>query len=712
MNKRNLKLSRTILAALSATAAALSAQTVPSDASDTPEEPPTVNLPALDVIGEREAHSYSAAFASSSSKLAIPLLETAQNIQVVPRAMIDDQGAFQLEDIIKNVAGVNPGGYYDNWDYFRIRGFVADFNTFVDGLRGGNGLGEETFGLERVEIVKGPASSLFGRGPASGLVNVVSKRPQRGRFGELKFSAGSYGFYETTLDYNAPLDADGRIVGRLSAVHRTRDSFVDQAGTERLFLAPALTWRVGPETSFTFLGKHSGADIIHAMPLPAIGTIFSNTNGQVPHSRFVGEPGSNEASETSTQGGYEFVHRFNPALTVRQNLRYDYYNQEWFSMLYPGYLDADERTLYRYPYDYFQNWHDFAVDTRIEAAFRTGEVEHQLVAGVDVFRKTYHASYATIDFSDPTGAGYIPLDLFTPVYGTPIPDMPSIGAFDEKTNTTGLYLDDHLRFDNGVTLTFGGRYEFARLDSARFEEFVPRAGATWQFRPGMTAYGSFSKSFNTQFGTVFSETADAGDPVGPETGTNFEVGLKTAAADGRLTATVSLYQLTRQNLATSDLAHPGFVLITGEQRSRGVEFDGRFQPVAGLELSAAYAYTSAKITEDNSLPVGARTTGVPRHSFSTWARYTVQAGAWKGFGLGLGGRYYTAQAADNTYAAPFELPAYALVDAALYYETENYRVQVNVENLLDREYYEGAYDRLYVLPGEPLTVRGTVGWKF
>ncbi|MBE2215117.1 MAG: TonB-dependent siderophore receptor [Opitutaceae bacterium] len=675
-------------------------------------EDDAVALTELEINSSRDGDSYTAALAASASKSSIPLLQNPQNIQVVPRSLIDDQGAFQLEDILDNVAGVAVGGYYDNWDYFRIRGFSADFNTFIDGLRGGNGLGEETYGLERVEIIKGPASSLFGQGPISGMVNAVSKRPHAARSGELAYTFGNYGYHQVGLDVNSPLDADGALLGRVAAVWRDRESFVDYAGAENIYVAPSLTWRINADTSLTFLGKYADADIVHAMPLPAHGTVLDNPNGKVRSSLWVGEPGANLAGERNYQGGLEFAHRFSSDVTLRQNLRYDYYNQEWFDMLYPGYLSEDQRTLYRYPYDYFQSWHDFAADTRLEIAFDTASLQHNLVAGFDLYRKEYHATYATVDWDPATGVDFIGIDLYDPVYGTAIPEMTAPGVSDTRTHSGGLYVHDHVKFDGGVAVTFGGRYDVTKLNGVRFEEFSPRAGATWEFRRGLTAYASYSESFNAQYGSLFSEDQAAGVPVDPEAGTNLEVGLKSAAADGRLTATISLYQLTRENVATSDPLHPGFVTVTGEQRSRGFEFDGRFKPVPGCDLSVAYAYTHAIITEDNDLPEGARRPGVPLHTFSAWAKYTIQQGALAGFGAGLGGKYYSEQGGDETFAEPFMLPGYTLVDAALYYESERWRVQLNVENVFDREYYEGAYNRLYVLPGEPLTARVTVAMKF
>jgi iron complex outermembrane receptor protein len=672
-------------------------------AADTAND--VVHLDDFSVSGE-PAKNYAAAV-TNSSKLDLPLLENPQNIQVIPRALLEDQQVVTLADALKNVAGVMPGGYYENWDYYRIRGFAADFNSYIDGLRGPNGMGEETFGLEQIEVIKGPASSLFGQGPLSGLVNLVSKHPRDEFFARSELTYGSYDYREATLDLNTPLGSGHDLLLRLPVLWREHDSFVDQASLRTKYLAPALTWKPSRATTITFLGKYKESDVVHAMPLPAEGTILPNPNGSIPLDRFVGEPGANRAYENSGQIGYELTHRFSETVTLRQNLRYDRVVQGWRDLLYPAYLGADERTLYLYPYNYWQDWRDFAVDTRLEITRQTGAITHQFVGGVDHYRKDYGARWQTIDFSDP--AAYTALDLYTPEYGTLVLAYQPIASSRSETRNTGFYLHDHVKLGYGVTLTAGGRYDRTKSDGVQQKKFSPRAGLTWEFRPGAVFYANYSRSFNPQGSYLL--TADS-RPVVPETGENWEAGVKTAAADGRLTGTLAIFQLTRQNVATADLTHPGYYLVSGEQRSRGIELDCRLSPAPGWEITAGYAYTDARITRDNILPVGERTNGVPYNALTAWTKYTFQRGALRGFAVGLGARYYSAQVGDETHTQYFEIPPYGLVDAAVYYSHGRFTAQLNVNNLFDRTYYSGAYNALYVLPAAPRTLRVSAGWKF
>lgn len=271
-------------------------------------------------------------------------------------------------------------------------------------------------------------------------------------------------------------------------------------------------------------------------------------------------------------------------------------------------------------------------------------------------------------------------------------------------------MQDQVKFFDRLTLTLGGRVDFSTNEGESVDAFSPRVGVTYELLPDVALYANYSESFDPQW---FSTNA-AGKPVDPETGENFEVGLKTALLDGRFNSLLALYQLTRQNVATANLSTPDPFdsVVSGEQRSRGVEWENALQLSPGWDLTFAYTYNDAEITKDNTLPVGARLQGVPEHAFSAWTKYTLQHGPLKGLGFGLGGRYYTEQEGDSTYSNPFKLPAYGVMDAAVYYERDSLRLQVNINNALDERYFVGSYNDLYVLPGEPLTTRATLSWLF
>ncbi|HWB98746.1 MAG TPA: TonB-dependent siderophore receptor [Bryobacteraceae bacterium] len=663
-----------------------------------------------------ERASYLAGESTGGTKTNLPLFDVPQAITVVTRSLLDDQGAIKLDDALKNVAGVMPGGYYDGWDYYRIRGFDASFTTYLDGMLGGNGTSDETWGLEEVEVLKGPSSALYGQSVLGGLINLKSKRPRPDAFGKAEFTGGSFGFLSPALDVGSSLNRSHSLYARLVALHRHQDSFVDYAWLHRTYLAPSLTWKMRPGTMLTLLGRYQLDNGRHAFPLPAKGTVLPNINGEIPVSRYVGELGDdgNSVHEDNRHLGYQFAHRFTDRIGVRQNFRVTAYRQNWFHLLYPGMLGDDERTLYRYPLNYDQNWRTYAVDTSADASVSTGAIHHDFLVGFDFFRKPNRFTGKSIDFSDLSQ--FIPIDLFQPVYGA-VAYPPLIPAYDGYSITQfyGAYFQDHARITRRLAVTAGGRFNFSTNrdvpDPAHHDHaFTPRVGATYEVLPGATVYASYSRSYLPQSGRVY----EAGNPSGgfapPEKGEQWEGGFKSSLLRGRLTATLALFNLERGNVLTSDASHPNFYVLTGKQRSRGVELEGVYLVRSGWSITASYAYIHAKVTEDNDIPVGTWTQNVPHHSFNLWTRYEIRRGWASGLAFGFGGRYYTDQSGDLY--DTFRIPGYGIVDASVSYSRRHFRVQLNAYNMSDTRYFTGSYDNLYVKPGAPRSARATVGFTF
>ncbi len=664
-----------------------------------------------------------------SLKSTVPALETPQNIQVLSAALIADQGDLLLDEALRNVAGVMPGGYYNGFDYFRIRGFDAAGFIYLDNLKYDTNVttNVELFGFDQVEIVKGPAASLYGEGSLGGLVNLVSKRPKPETFATASLAGGSFGSYDVSVDAGTVLNDSGSLYGRIAATHRLDGTYIDYAeGLRRTYVAPSLTWAIDDATTITFLTSYQHDNMNMGMPLPARGFIEPDVNGAIPVSRFIGEPGdSNKLSFTRGSFGYEAHHRFNDWLSVRQNLRYVTTNSRWNSILYPSCLDTQiepagtfcagvdtdqSRVLYRYPFSLTETVQIFGVDTALEATFTTGPIAHTLNAGVDYFRDNDSSFYHQVDYSDP--ASYIALDLYHPVYGTAIPAQPNVAQSLTHIGNTGLYVQDHavwgdftltagVRWDDDNTLSGYGGMNTQQHASA----VVPRVGVTYAVTPGIVTYASYSESFQPQAGTLAS-----GGAVRPERGHQWEGGVKLDLWDGKVSATASVYQLTRSNVVTSDLVHPGFVTQTGEQQSQGFELDSQAILAEGWQVIAAYSYVDAKVTKDNVYPVGDHPNNVPPQSLSLWTKYTFTDGTLKGLGGSIGGSFYSAQWGDlpNT----FRLPGYALVNANLSYDLGAYALQINVKNLLDQRYAAGAYNDLYVNPGAPRSVMARISWSY
>jgi iron complex outermembrane receptor protein len=441
------------------------------------------------------AESYPEREASIGSRTDTPLIELPQAITIVNRQLLSDQAVVTLEEALKNVAGVKAGGYHRGWDYYRIRGFDASFTTFIDGLRVDTGLGEEMFGLERVEVIKGPSSALYGQAVLGGIVNLQSKRPRPDTFADIQLTGGSFNFYETALDVGSSLNKSRTLYGRLNALYRPQKSFVDFAKSHRWYLAPAITWDATRATTVTLLTRLQLDRINYGFPLPAKGTVAPNINGALPIKRFTSEPStSNDMRYNRRQLGYQFTHRFNEDLLLHQNARLTTLSQRWDNMLYPGFLSEDERILYRYPYNWRGKDTNFRVDTPFQATFKTGSVRHNAVIGFDYYRYLNIFLGESIDFSD-SGA-YVPIDIYNPVYGAVrLPSLHQVDAGRTITQSAAGYIQDQLKPTDLLTFTLSGRFDSASLrnndgPANKDNAFSPRLGVTYQFIPSASAYFS------------------------------------------------------------------------------------------------------------------------------------------------------------------------------------------------------------------------------
>lgn len=650
----------------------------------------------------------------SGMKMELPLMETPQAITVVDRDLLDSQQAVKLDDALKNVAGVIAGGYYDGWDYYHIRGFDASFNTYIDGLRGGNGMAEETWGLESVEVLKGPSSALYGQSVLGGLVNIVTRKPVPVDFAHVQLTAGSYNFVDPAIDIGGTLNGSHTLYGRLAALYHSANTFVDHTYRHRYYFAPSLTWQPTRATALTLIGRIQRDNGRQAMPLPAIGTVLPNEHGKIPISRYNGEleANANKLAQANQQFGYQFVQTLNEHLSLHQNTRFAWYQQDWNRIYYPAYLDADQRTLYRYPLSWHGPWQTHEVDTHFEGRGRFWGMEHAALLGFDFYRSPSSALGYSINFANPV---YEPLDLFNPVYGAnPIQTLSLYTSSQTVAQYAGIYLQDHIRLQKNVTITGGGRMDFAKNESKGSANqngngLTPRLGITWQVIPSTTLYASFSKSYLPQSGLVYNGST-SGAFLAPERGQQWEGGAKSALWNGRVVTTFAVFQLNRKNIATADPAHPNFNLMTGEQRSRGVELEATLHPLTGWNMTAAYSYVNAEVLHDTALPAGTPTINAPKNLFNLWSTYEIPHGAARGIGVGIGGRHYTDQSGDL--ANSFRLPGYGIVDASLTYRRGRSHWQVNAYNLGDTRYASGSYNNIYVKPGEPRTVRATVSLNF
>jgi iron complex outermembrane receptor protein len=674
-----------------------------------------VPLETIDVQGDLQSPygpglGFIATHSVSATKTDTPILVTPQSISVVTPAQIQAQGAQTVDQALNYTPGIEAQsrGALTGYDFVYSRGFVLD--RYLDGLKlqGSNGFVPpqvDIYNLERIDVLSGPASVLYGQASPGGLVDMISKRPTDQPFHEVDFWGGNFDQLEGAFDVGGPIDKDGHFLYRLTGLAESANPQVDFTKSQRISISPSLTIKPDGDTKLTILTNFQRDP--WAGPynfVPATGTLLPNPNGKLPTSFYSGDPNLNTNDRSQYNAGYEFEHRLNDVFTVRQNLRY-MYTTGTLNQVLP--LDMlDDQTMERYAQTDYETLGAFTVDNQVQAKFSTGPVQHTVLAGLD---------YQRTDFYERLGQGLAPdLDIFAPVYYQSIPIPDPVSDARQITDQLGVYAQEQAQF-GGFHLTLGGREDWvsnqtndavAETSSNQFDRhFSWRAGLVYLFDNGIAPYASYTTSFQPQIGTMAN-----GQAFVPTTGQQYEAGVKYQPPGMNSFFTAAIYQLTEQNVPTVDPDNPVFEIQTGEIRSRGVEFSAHANLAPGFNVIASYGYANPIVTQSTTAAdIGKLPINVPRNLASLWANYTVQEGAFAGVGLGGGVRYvgYTFGDDENT----LKVPPYTLFDAALSYDLSKLRpglkgltASLNVKNLADRTYVSECTNEANCLYGLRRTV--------
>lgn len=669
-----------------------------ADDAEKAESPPAqATLNEVRVEAQADAGAgFAPAASQSAGKASMRLLETPQSVSVVTREQMESRQITDLQQALQTVAGVSPVNFgRRGFDDINIRGFRSTESILVDGLVQGTGMWTRLvpWGYERFEVLKGASSILYGQVQPGGLVNAISKRPRADAFGEVNAAAGSFGMKSLAIDINRPLSETGRSAVRLNALVSDTDDPVDEVWRKQQWIAPSLSLDLGADTDLVLFATYGNARWIRMQGTTPYGMLLPNRNGPVRRSLFTGDPSFGPYDVSNTTVGYSFEHRFNPRLTLRQNVRYESQEGEgrFVSLLA---LQANQRLQNRQATVQQFDYEALMTDTSVLSEFDALGVSHRLVAGVDARRSNARQA----NFACRIGA----LNLFAPVYGMPAscPLRPTTFA-PAKLTVAGLYVQDQIKFGNGWTALLGLRREYSRTDThdevrnrrtrQKDDATTGAAGLVYEFKPGWAMYGSYSESFLPVSGQTF-----AGELFRPETGKQWEAGLKYERPGGGLTASAALYDLKRRNVTTSDPVNAGYSVQTGEQRARGLELETAADLSSGIKLTAAYTYIDTEVTRDNDQSlVGQALNLTPRHTASLWATWRLPAH--KRVTVGVGGRYVSRQVGS----LPFSLPAYAVMDASVSYQGDRWRLTAGVKNIFDRKYYDGAINANVVSPALP-----------
>ena len=697
---------------------------------------------AGDVDPSTAIDGYVAESSNTGTKTGTPLNEIPQSISVVTRDQLEDRGADTLEDAIGYSAGVaiNPYGVDSRYDQFIIRGFEQNTTgVYRDGLRlpafSFTAFRIEPYGVDHIDIMRGPTSTLYGLNNPGGLVNVISKMPTEKEFGEVWASYGTHNDKAVGFDVGGPV-ADGKVLYRVTGQVRDADTQVDYVENDRIYIAPALTFRPSATTTFTILAnyqKDKTGDTFQLLPAEGV------LDGSISRGTFLGDPDWSHLKGEQWSVGYKLEHELTPAWTFRQNLRYDHAKTD-YQTIYPqaGALDApiyvaptspDELILAGLDVD--ESLGIFQVDNQLQFKNQFGRFENTLLVGMDYnyFNGQSTQGYGVVvnRFQNPYAPSYGPSVFVDPLNPTSLSATPPIVIDQELTQeTVGLYLQDQIKFDKRWAATIGIRHDWvsSELDDAlplvrddtsgesEDKALTRRIGLNYLFDNGLTPYASYSTSF-----FPVPLTGTSGTALNPEEGEQYEAGIKYQPKGYKSYGLVSVFDLTKQNVTQQKVS--GVFVQLGEVQVRGLEIEGTVDFDNGWKALGAYSYWDAEITEDsNKDNVGKRPVRIPEHIATMWLDYTFQAGMLKGLGLGAGVRYIGSRFGDN--ANNFEVSPYTLFDAGIRYELDDWNVSLNMNNIFDEDYAstcssvtltgEDPYN--YCSYGEGRTATFRVGYKW
>ncbi len=696
---------------------AIPALTCPAMASAN-DEPPTepLALEEMQVTASAEradgpVQGYRATRSASATRTDTAIHETPQSISVVPAQVVEDIGATRLEDALDYAGGVERGNNFGGQGLteFLVRGFSTQ-EFYRNGFAVNRGYPNmpDASTLERIEVLRGPASMLYGRGDPGGTFNIVSKQPQAERRTVLGSQVNTDGLRRGTLDTTGALDESAAFTYRLNLVAEGSDSFRDHVESERYNIAPVLRWQLSDDTALILEG-----DYLHNRhPLDRGLTRYPNQAGDLSRDRFLGEESAGKLTNQNATTQLRLEHQLDSQWMLRGGIQYLDGSLDGGAVENNG-LAADGRTVGRNYSERWLNWNDLAVQANLEGHFDAAGVAHTLLLGVELDDFNYDSQIdrsggATNDF---------PIDLYDPVYGQPLPALTRTTTYDdENLKSYAFFLQDQIALTERLTAQVGARlerfeqrYENKLTPAGSWDQahnaVSPRFGLIYDLTEELAVYANTSRSFKPNRGADRSSQA-----FDPEEGIAHEVGVKYELPEHDLSVTAALFHITKENVLTSDPVDSNYQVAAGEARSRGFDISVAGNITPQWRMIGGYAYVDAEVTESSSasMPVGTRLANVPRHSFSLLDTYEFAEGPLAGLGVGMGVKYVGDRKGGATSTA-FDMDAYTTVDLLAYYPlTERVRLNLNLNNLFDEEYEERAWGNIWAYPGAPRTLQAGI----
>lgn len=693
-------------------------------------------LPETSIQGRQDGYEtawgpvegYAATRTAVGTKTDTALAQVPRSISVATRQQMQDRAVQNLDDALRYMPGVTASSYGSDSraEWLKVRGFEP--TQFLDGLplpKGAYVMPKmETWDLERVALLRGPASSVYGQTPPGGMLDMVSRRPDSVASHEIQAQVGSYNRKQISFDSTGPIDDAGVFEYRVSGVVRDSGTSVEHIDDKRYNLAPSLTWNIDPDTKLTFLSQFNRDDTgITSQFLPLQGTKLSSPAGEVRYHKNLGDPEWEFYDKTYYALGYAFEHRLNDVWQFRQNLRYTKSDLSFQGITAGGFYGsvADDGTLNRGANVVNEDISQFAVDNNFQADFNTGALKHTLLLGLDYQRINHN--YKWLYGSAPDS------NIINPIYGQDFSNVAftAYQNYNQKTQDFGVYVQDQLALDNW-RLTLGGRQDLLKTESEFYNSnqsddrtdsaFTGNAALSYVFDSGFTPYVSYAESFQAEQGGA------NGVAYKPGTGKQYEAGIKYQPPGTEILFTAAAYELTRRDIVLSDTL--GISRPLGEAKVRGFELEAVGNVTDNLKVTASYTNANSKMTKvtdpaDKNRPLPL----TPENQASIWADYTWHKGVLDGFGLGFGARYIGET--DNIAIGSMDYvrdkddghtPAYTVYDAAVHYDLgrinnslKGVSVSVNANNVFDKDYISTC-DGFYCYYGDRRNVLASVNYKW
>ncbi|MCC8410474.1 TonB-dependent receptor [Mucilaginibacter sp. UR6-1] len=669
---------------------------------------------------------------SQSLRLNEPVLEAAQNIQIVSNTAIRDQQIISMSDgLIRNVSGaVRLEHWGDLYTNITMRG--SQIQAFRNGFNVVNSywgpLTEDMSFVDHIEFVKGPAGFMVSNGDPAGLYNVVTKKPTGQTKGEFSLTGGSFGLYRATLDLDGKLSKDGKFLYRLNVAGQKKGTHREFEENNRFSIAPVVSYQFDDNTKLTFEYTYQNAR------MSDVGSyyVFGSEYAKYPVGFTQYQPGLPLTNINDHSAFLKLDHKLSDKWTFSAEASYFNYQQKG-SSLWPSSVRGD--TVVRSVGIWDAKSEMTMARGTLTGDITTGAVRHRILGGIDVGTKKYFADWGQSHALDTEADPFISTD---PNYGTPSNGYPvwdrTLGLEARAINAggtqdqqyAGFYAQDELGFlENMIRLTIAGRYTYVKQssfggDPISSKKVTPRLGLSVSVDKQTSFYGLYDQAFTPQAAARLIN----GGSVKPITGNNIEFGIKRDWFGGQWNTTFAIYQITKNNEATatanSTPANPQSMLL-GQRRAKGIEFDLRGEILPGLTLTANYALTDSKVTSvgdvtDGSVKVGDVVPGYSKHTINGWLNYKLQSGPLKGSGISAGFTGLLDRATDTWSPSTVRLPDYFKIDAGLFWEGSKMRISGNVFNVANKYLYSGSYyswlNAYYWQTEAPRNYRLSVSYRF